>query len=222
MAHRRSSRLQRPWHRRVLALSPTTLLVATILLAASDWGARLAGETVFPGGPLDEIAHVLTTLLVFWALGPRVCKRFLVPALIASAAIDLDHIPGRLGAEWLTAGTQRPYSHSLLTIAVVLAIAQFSRRRRDLALGIAIGLVFHFWRDMGEGGSGVSLLWPISYHSFQYPHGVYVAAIAVFVAIDAARCASDKQLIDRAPRRRPSAAHPGSFVRTPEEAWQRD
>jgi inner membrane protein len=172
---------------------------ATILLAASDWGARLAGDTVFPGGPLDETAHLLTTLLVLWALGPRACRRFLVPALIASLAIDLDHLPGRLGADWLTAGTQRPYSHSLLTSAVVVAIALFWRRRRDLVLGIAIGLAIHFWRDMGEGGGGVSMLWPISYHSFQYPHGVYVAAMVVFVAIGAARCATDTGMIAIAP-----------------------
>jgi inner membrane protein len=206
----------------VLALSPTTLVFATIILAAFDWATGLAGETDFLSGPFDEIAHLLTTLLVFWALGPRACRRFLVPALIASLAIDLDHIPGRLGAEWLTAGTQRPYSHSLLTSAVVVAIALFSRRRRDLFLGIAIGLAIHFWRDMGEGGGGVSLFWPISDHSFQYPHGVYVAAMAVFVAIGAARCAIDKQAIDRARRRRPRAAHARSFVRTPEEAWLRD
>jgi inner membrane protein len=193
-------------------------VLATLLLAASDWGARLAGDTVFPGGPLDEIAHLLTTLLVLWALGPRACRRFLAPALIASVAIDVDHLPGRLGADWLTAGTQRPYSHSLVTIAVVVAIALFWRPRRDLVLGIAIGLAIHFWRDMGEGGGGVSIFWPISYHSFQYPYGVYVAAMAMFLAIDAVRCATDTTMIDRARRRRSAPAHSGSVIRTPEEA----
>ena len=113
-------------------LSPVTLALTTVLLAAADWGTRLAGDTVIPGGPLDELAHLLTTLLFFWALGPRARERFLVPALIASVAIDLDHVPGRLGVDWLTAGTPRPYTHSLLTIAIVLASALVLRRRRDL------------------------------------------------------------------------------------------
>jgi inner membrane protein len=191
----------------LLALSPATLAIATALLAGADWGTRLAGESLFPGGPLDELAHLLTTLIVFWALGSRARARFLVPALVASVAIDLDHVPARLGAGWLTAGTPRPYTHSLLTIVVVVAIAALWRRRRDLWLGVAIGLAIHFWRDMAEGGSGVSLLWPVSYHSFQYPHGVYVAIMAVFVLIDAALCLQRKRwsVVAAADRRAPQS-----------------
>lgn len=174
--------------RRPLALSPTTLTAAVVILAGADWGTRLAGDTLFPGGPLDELAHLLSTLLVFWALSSRARARFLVPAMIASVAIDIDHIPDRLGVDWLTVGTPRPYTHSVLLIFVVLALAMAWPRRRDLLLAVAIGLAIHFLRDMGEGESGVSLLWPFTDHSFQYPHGVYVAAMAVFVLIDAWRC----------------------------------
>jgi hypothetical protein len=191
--HRNPRARQRSW----LALSPATLAVAAILLAGGDWGTRLAGETLIPGGPLDELAHLLTTLLVFWAVGSRARERFLVPALIASVAVDADHVPDRLGAHWLTAGTPRPYTHSLLTIVLLVGIAVLWRRRRDLLLGVAIGLGIHFWRDMGEGASGVSLLWPFSDHSFQYPHGVYVAAMAAFVLVDTALCAERKRAIDR-------------------------
>ena len=184
--------------RSALVLSPATLTLAAIVLAAADWGYSLAGDRFVPGGPLDETAHLMTTLLILWALGPRICKRFMVPALIASVAIDADHIPGQLGATWLIAGTPRPYTHSLLTIAVVLAIAAVWRRRRDLVLGIAIGLALHFFRDLAEGDAGVSLLWPVSYHSFQYPHGVYVAVMVVVVMIDAARCAVGDRATGRA------------------------
>jgi inner membrane protein len=190
---------------RWLAPAPATLAVAVILLAGADCGTRLVGETLIPGGPLDELAHLLTTLLVFWGLGSRASERVLVPALIASVAIDSDHIPTRLGADWLTVGTPRPYTHSLLTIVVVVAIAVFWRRRRDLLLGVAIGLAIHFWRDMGEGASGVSVLWPVSYNSFQYPHGVYVAVMTAFVVLDAALCAQRTRSIDGPARWRPRA-----------------
>lgn len=170
--------------RRALVLTPAHLACATLCFAVADLGARRAGNSAVPGGPLDEAAHLLTTLIVLWACGPRV-RRYLGPALVASVLIDADHLPGQFGADWLTAGTPRPYTHSLLTIAIVLALAAVWRRRRVVCLGVAIGLALHFWRDMGEGGAGVSLLWPFSRHSFQYPHGYYLAVMAVAVAYDA-------------------------------------
>ncbi|MBV9336932.1 MAG: metal-dependent hydrolase [Solirubrobacterales bacterium] len=202
MAHGRTTQPGAPARRlRLLELSPATLTVAVLALAGADWGSQLAGDSLIPGGPLDEIAHLLTTLLVFWAIGSRARARFLVPAMVASVAIDLDHIPGRLGADWLTAGTPRPYTHSLLAILVVLATAVLWPRRRDVLLGVAIGLAIHFWRDMAEGGSAVSLLWPISYHPFQYPHGVYVAVVAALVLIDTTLCV----------RRRRTVGHRGGW-----------
>lgn len=165
---------------------------------------------------MDEVAHLLTTLLVLWALGPRACRRFLTPALVASVAIDLDHIPGQLGATWLTTGTPRPYTHSLLTTVIVITIAVCWRRRRDLLLGVAIGLSIHFWRDLGEGGSGVSLLWPVSYHSFQYPHGIYVVVMVVVVLINATRVRTGRRVTDAAPAQ-PGFARDGRFLKRPEE-----
>ena len=219
MAHGRTSTRRRDsWRQTLLTLSPGTLALAVIVLAAADWSYTLAGDSFFPGGPLDGIAHLLTTLLAFWALGSRASRRFLVPALIASVAIDLDHVPGELGATWLTAGTPRPYTHSLLTIAVVLAIAVFWRHRRDLLLGVAIGLASHFFRDLGEGNSGVSLLWPFSYHAFQYPHGVYLGAMTVLVFIAAARCATRRWSIDYGHGRWPRVARSRRLIRSPEEA----
>jgi inner membrane protein len=189
MADRWISTRLRARLRTALVLSPVTLTIAAVVLAAADWGYTLAGDSFVPGGPLDETAHLMTTLLILWALGPRICKRFMIPALIASVVIDADHIPGQLGATWLTAGTPRPYTHSLLTIVVVLVIAACWRARRDIVLGVAIGLALHFFRDLAEGDAGVSLLWPLSYHPFQYPHGAYVAIMAVVVMVDVARCA---------------------------------
>jgi membrane-bound metal-dependent hydrolase YbcI (DUF457 family) len=169
-------------------LSAPTLALAAIGLAATDWGFRQVGDSIFPGGVLDETAHLLTMLLVIWALGRRACQRFMVPALIASVAIDLDHLPGSLGVQWLTADTPRPYTHSLLTIALLLVAAGVVRRRRDVILGIVLGLSVHFFRDLAESHTGVSLLWPFSDRSFTIPHHDYVWAMAVVVTIDTLRC----------------------------------
>jgi hypothetical protein len=166
---------------------PGAVAIAALVLAAADWGAELASGSTFPGGPLDETAHLLTTLLVLWAIGGWACERFLIPALIASVAIDVDHIPQLLGSEWLTAGTPRPYTHSLLTIVLILLPALLWRRRRDLLLGIAIGLALHFWRDLAEPESGVALLWPFSSRSFTIPHSSYLLVMVAVIAIAAYR-----------------------------------
>ena len=164
------------------------LAAAAAALLLADWLHRQVGDSVFPGGALDEIAHLLTTLIVLWALGPRICDRFLVPALVASVLIDLDHIPGILGHDFLTRGTQRPYTHSLLSIVVVLVVAGLWRSRRDVLLGIAIGLAIHFWRDMSEADAGVALLWPASDHSFTLAHTTYLIIMGVCAAVAAVRC----------------------------------
>jgi MYXO-CTERM domain-containing protein len=167
--------------------TPLGLLSAAGLLALSDWASHLAGDSVFPGGPLDECAHLMTMLLVLWALGPAITRRFLVPALIASVVIDVDHVPQHLGTQLLTAGTPRPYPHSLVTVALVLGLACVWRRRRTIWLGVALGLVVHFWRDLSETGPGVSLLWPVSYAWSSLPHWSYVAVMVTVVGVVAGR-----------------------------------
>ncbi len=167
--------------------TPRKLLLAAAALLIFDALTDASGGSTVPGGPLDELAHLLSALLVVWALGPKVCRRLLAPALITSVAIDIDHIPDRLGVRLLTAGTPRPYTHSLTTIFLLLLAAVILRRRRDLLLGISLGLAIHFFRDMAEPHSGVALLWPFSDHSFSVSHWVYLVTMATMMALSAAR-----------------------------------
>jgi inner membrane protein len=165
-------------------LTPLELLLAAIVFVAADIGDQLTGgDTFLTSGPLDETAHLLTTLIVLWAIGGVVWERLLIPALIASVVIDLDHIPKELGYDFFTQGTPRPYTHSLLTIAIVLVAAWCWRRRRTVLLGIALGLALHLWRDTAEPASGVSLLWPVSDHSFSTSQASYLVLMAVAFAV---------------------------------------
>jgi membrane-bound metal-dependent hydrolase YbcI (DUF457 family) len=176
-----------------LRLSPTSLALAAAGLLAADWGSRVAGSSVVPGGPLDETAHVLTTLLVLWAIDPAPSEQFMVAALAASVAIDADHIPGELGIYWLTAGTPRPYTHSALNVGLVLAAALLWRRRRVVLLGVIFGLALHLWRDTSETGSGVSLFWPFSYRAIRLSHSGYLAMMGLLVAVGTYRLAGGRR-----------------------------
>jgi len=166
-------------------LSPPTVLACAALLFLADWAYQRSGDSVFPSGPLDETAHFLTALLMLQWIPAQHRVKIIVPALIASVAIDLDHIPQYLGYRFLTDGTPRPYTHSLMTPLVLLALAVAVRRYRAIFVGLALGVMLHFFRDLAEGnGSGVALLWPFTDHAFSYPHSTYLALMACVVAAD--------------------------------------
>jgi hypothetical protein len=132
-------------------------------------------------GPLDEVAHLATAALGLMVLACLIDapRRFYVAALIASVAIDLDHIPLYLG---LLDNGQRPVTHSLATVVVFAVAAAVSRRHRAVLAGIATGLVLHFARDIAEGPPGVRLLWPVDGRAWTASYWWFLGMIIVFTA----------------------------------------
>jgi len=119
---------------------------------------------------LDESAHVATTALALEASRPH-DRRFLASAFLAAVMIDVDHVPDAIfGWDALNAGSPRPYTHSLVTIAAVMALgALASPPRRHWFDGLAFGLATHFLRDATDGTGGLPLLWPVSRNGFRLP-----------------------------------------------------
>jgi UDP-N-acetylglucosamine--N-acetylmuramyl-(pentapeptide) pyrophosphoryl-undecaprenol N-acetylglucosamine transferase len=175
---------------RLLAPSPQVVLVAALLFAVDQFVYQRVGTAVATQAPLDWTDHLLTTLFIVWALGPRFRAGWLMPALTASVLIDVDHIPGQLGSHILTAGTARPYTHSLLTIVCLLGAGLRRSRWRHVALGAALGVASHLWRDLAEPhGAGVALLWPVSDRTVTTPAAVYLASVAGLALISFGRAA---------------------------------
>jgi len=158
-----------------------------ILLAGVALGFDAADRRVrfdlLSTGPIDEVAHLATAALGLFVLTRfiDVPRRFRVAALIASVAIDLDHVPLYLGL--LPDRTQRPVTHSLATVVAVAGAAVASRRHRTVLAGAATGLVLHFARDIAEGPPGVRLLWSLQdtawTASYQWFLGLIIALTAV-------------------------------------------
>jgi inner membrane protein len=157
------------------------LLLAAAALAF-DAAKRRIAFGVWTTGPVDEVAHLSTAALGLLVLirfidAPR---RFYVAALIASVAIDLDHIPLYLGL--LGDPAQRPITHSLSTAAVFVAAAAASRRHRAVLAGVATGLVLHFARDIAEGYPGVRVFWPLQGTSWMVSYRWFLGLIVVLTA----------------------------------------
>jgi beta-glucanase (GH16 family) len=156
--------------------------MALVLLVA-DQLLPHAGDGWLGEGPVDELAHLLTGALVLAALRGVVDRRFAIGLLVASVLIDIDHVPGLLGRDWITRGTDRPYTHSLLMIAVIGLAAAVCRGRRSLLLGALLGVGAHLARDLSESASGVPLAWPLSLRSFTLPHWTYLLAMIAVLAV---------------------------------------
>ncbi len=160
--------------------SPGRLLAYPVLLAGVALGFDAVNRRVAFGllstGPLDEVAHLATAALGLFVLARSfdVPRRFYVAALVASVAIDVDHIPLYLG--WL-AGGQRPVTHSLVTVAASACAAAACRRHRAMLAGAATGLVLHFARDIAEGPPGVRMLWPLQGTAWTASEGGFLGMI---------------------------------------------
>jgi inner membrane protein len=128
-------------------------------------------------GFVDWLGHLATGVVLIAVLRPS--RRTAAAILVGSVILDLDHLPHEFGTDVLTAGTPRPYSHSLLSVVVVLAVAGVARS--PVLLGVAIGFAGHLLRDVGTGG-GVPLLWPLSDGGAVVPFWVYVVVLALLAA----------------------------------------
>jgi inner membrane protein len=156
----------------------TLLLTAAAL--AFDAVDRSIAFGVWTTGPVDEVAHLSTAALGLLVLARFIDapRRFYVAALIASIAIDVDHIPLYLGL--LGNHAHRPVTHSLSTVAVFAVAGAVNRRHRAVLAGAATGLVLHFARDIAEGYPGVRVFWPLQDTYWMMSYRWFLGMIVVF------------------------------------------
>ncbi len=127
-------------------------------------------------GVLDEVAHVATALIWAQLLATHLMRPFVFGAMAGGTLIDLDHLPMFIGWTALIPVTYRPYTHSLITVAVILLVAlRLSEVRREAFLGATFGLATHLVRDMATGG--IPLFWPLTIQMAYLPYPLYAAAI---------------------------------------------
>ena len=158
-------------------LLPLIALAVVVLLdevtRSRHWGVAMTGV-------LDEPAHLATAVLVLLAAaGPRrllAHPGYSCAAVIASVAIDLDHVPMYEGLRVGVDGG-RPFTHCLLTAFVLAAAGLAVRTFRPVLLGLATGVLLHLLRDLATG-PGVSLFWPVWPTRIELPYVAYLIILA--------------------------------------------
>jgi inner membrane protein len=162
----------------------TLALVAAVLALDALWALLVGSTGPVTYGFVDEPAHLATCAVLLLAVSAiaagRPPMRFAGAALIATVAIDVDHLPGLLGSHLITGGLPRPYSHSIALVVVLIGLGVALRRvdRRLVMLGLAFGVSAHLIRDLATG-PGVPLLWPLSDSVVTMPYAVYAAVLSV-------------------------------------------
>jgi membrane-bound metal-dependent hydrolase YbcI (DUF457 family) len=175
-----------PFSLRRPQVSLISLLVAAVLGLDLLWALVADSTGTIAFGLVDEPAHMATcaiALLVASAIsGRRLPTSFAVAALLASVAIDLDHLPGYLGWDGLTEGAPRPYTHGLFPIVALLAFGFLAPRRyRPVMLGLAFGASAHLLRDAATG-PGVPMLWPLD-DVISVPYALFASLLVATVAV---------------------------------------
>jgi membrane-bound metal-dependent hydrolase YbcI (DUF457 family) len=132
-------------------------------------------------GLLDEVAHLATAITLLTPLCPSPDRGATLGALAGAVLLDADHVPGELGAQWLTMGTYRPYPHALVSVLALVGLG-FGRggRWRAVAWPAAAGLTTHLLRDLAT--DGVSLFWPLTRRNVRIPYRAY-AVLLVLAAL---------------------------------------
>ncbi len=172
-------------------LLPPVLVVLIYLLGRAIPGKR----SVLVIGVLDEPAHLATAVLVLIALagGRRLAAApaFTVTALGMSMAIDIDHLPLYAGVPGVADAGNRPYTHSIATVVVLLLAWLVGGRRRIVLAGAMVGVVLHFVRDVATG-PGLQLWWPLSDQDVRLPYGWYLTVVVAAGVIAGCRALRER------------------------------
>lgn len=173
---------------------PALAVLALALALLCDLVLRTVELPYLVQAVFDEPAHVATAVVALLALLPAVDVRrratFVAAAVAASVLIDVDHVPLTIfHTRAFTAGTERPYSHSLLTVVLLLLLAALARgRARSAVLGVAFGVTVHLLRDTATG-PGIPALWPFWDASARVPYPAYAVVLVTLVLVTSLRAA---------------------------------
>lgn len=156
----------------IARIFPLVALVSIVLIDAEFHG----GRSLLVHGVADEVSHLLSGAIVGLGLVRLVPSIQLIPVLLGSVAMDIDHVPDVLGWMAPEGPSSRFVTHGLATVGVVGSIALVDRGRALAWISIACGLLVHLFRDAATGS--IIAGWPLSHSPFTIPYAAYIGCLA--------------------------------------------
>lgn len=156
------------------------VLVVPFVIRAIDQLDHV-GQSLLVHGLRDETGHMLTAYI--WALGLMALRLplSLNMVLLGGIMIDVDHLLQLSDVIDAVPGSSRPGSHSLLSLIILIMLANIDRRRVWFWISFAVGFTSHLIRDMATGS--VPLLWPRAVEPVSLPYSLYAATLVGFGTI---------------------------------------
>ena len=166
------------------------MALALILIIGIDAQVR-GDESLLVHGLADEVAHLLTAIICLAAVRAMGVPVHWLPGIIGGVIIDLDHIPLLLDLVSPVPGSSRPESHSLASVAVVLAVGLVVPQWRAATWSMGYGMVTHLFRDTATGST--PLWWPAVATPVHLRYSLYLLVLVVLAAIAAVSARPPRQ-----------------------------
>jgi hypothetical protein len=149
------------------------MLMAPAMVVIMGIDLRIRGqERLLIHGIADEIAHVLTAVVmlsVFYAIGFRVNW---IAAMIGGMLLDADYVLQMEDVVESVAGTGRGAIHTIGPTLAVLVVGALIPPLRTLLLSLGIGMLSHLIRDSATAAT--PLMWPVSDYLFHLRYSLYL------------------------------------------------
>ncbi len=138
---------------------------------------RIRGsEEILVHGVADEIAHLLTALVMLAALrAVGMCVNW--PVVAVGAVIpDIEHISAMAGQLAAIGTTGRGVMHTLVPGAMVVAVGLLISPLRVFLLSLGLAMLSHVLRDAAT--SAVPALWPHTIGAYHLRYAYFLAMLA--------------------------------------------
>lgn len=173
-----------------VAMAPAMAIIMGIDL-------RIRGaEEILTHGMADEVAHLLTALIVLSAVRSLGFRVNWFAVAVGATAIDIEYLLIRSGVlERVVEDNYRGVTHTLFPALGIILLGLVLPPLRVFLVSLGLAMLTHVVRDSATSES--PLLWPLSDQIFHLRYSAYLAILAAFTIVTTGVVALSSDKTDR-------------------------